>query len=400
MSAQKIPPTKHRFFITTMLAALTFTMSSALLAATPPMGWMSWEVFRCEVNCTAKPEACVNEALYRAQGDALVAGGYAAVGYDTIHIDDCWQQKTPPRDASGKLVADPARFPNGIDGLSGYMHNNSIKLGIYTAESTQTCGKYPGSENNEKTDADTFAAWGVDYLKADGCGSDSYYPKGYPAMGDALVAGERDIVFSCEWAASFGHNESAKPFDQFAAAHCNLWRNYRDIQCNWGSLADVIEHWGNYSEVLANASGPGRWNDPDMLLIGNTCITDDEARSQMAIWSISAAPLIMGNDLRTVPETHREILLNSEVIAVNQDALGKQGIRSVWNADGGQVWNRELVYGTAFVLYNPTEAALNVTITFTAEKKVRDLWVRVDLGSFKEFTAVIPSHGAGIYTAL
>lgn len=135
------------------------------LAPTPPMGWMSWEIFRCDIDCQAHPDACINEQLYKAQTDALVAGGYLAAGYNGIHIDDCWMQLNPPRDAAGRLVPNKERFPSGFKALGDYMHNKSVAFAIYTAESATTCAGYPASKGHETVDADTFASWGVDYLK-------------------------------------------------------------------------------------------------------------------------------------------------------------------------------------------------------------------------------------------
>eukprot|EP00051_Salpingoeca_urceolata_P010832 m.133143 g.133143 ORF g.133143 m.133143 type:complete len:499 (-) comp16874_c0_seq4:137-1633(-) len=197
-----------------------------------------------------------------------------------------------------------------------------------------------------------FSCKGVDYLKVDGCGDRSYYPTGYPKMGKALVNSGRDIVYSCSWPAYLGNDEASKPYDVMIASHCNLWRNWRDIQCNWGSLSSIIDHWGDYGPVLAKYAAAGHFNDPDMLLIGNDCITDVEAATQMAIWSIIAAPLIMGNDLRNITASQKEILLNKDAIAVNQDSLVQQGLRITPKGDT-EVWARNLSDGSVAVgLYN------------------------------------------------
>jgi len=170
-----------------------------------------------------------------------------------------------------------------------------------------------------------------------------------------LQASGRNITYSCSWPAYLGSDESSKPFGDMIAAGCNLWRNWGDIQCNWGSMSSIIDHWGDYGSALQPWAGPGHWHDMDMLLIGAKCITPDEERTQMAIWSISASPLIMGNDLRSVPAESKQILLNKDAIAVSQDPLGKMGIRhqSFSSASPTQVWYRELSHGDiAVALYN------------------------------------------------
>ena len=319
------------------------------------MGWMSWELFRCNVDCSEDPTSCISEAMYKAQVDALADGGYVAAGYTGIHMDDCWENKNPSRDPdTGNLIPNATRFPSGLKALGDYMHGKGATFGLYTAESPHTCGGYPASANNEEKDAKQFAEWGVDYIKVDGCGDKSYYENGYAAMGAALEASGRDIVYSCSWPAYIGNNESEKPFSTFINDGCNLWRNWRDIQCEWDSLDGIINHWGDYGSVLAPYAGPGHWHDMDMLLIGANCITVEEERTQMAIWSISAAPLIMGNDLRNVSDASKNVLLNKDAIAVNQDPLGQMGVRVSANAsDAQQIWARNLANDNVAVgLYN------------------------------------------------
>eukprot|EP01059_Diplonema_ambulator_P032221 TRINITY_DN621_c0_g1_i1.p1 TRINITY_DN621_c0_g1~~TRINITY_DN621_c0_g1_i1.p1 ORF type:complete len:395 (+),score=100.25 TRINITY_DN621_c0_g1_i1:53-1237(+) len=375
------------------------TVAAKNLAPTPPMGWMSWEIFRCETDCVNHNDSCINEYLYKTMTDELVAGGYLAAGYDGIHLDDCWMQRVPFRDANGRLTPDTDRFPSGFKALGDYMHGKGVKFAIYTAESPTTCAGYPASMGYESVDAVTFAEWGVDYLKVDGCGYADYYPTGYPLMGASLVESGRDIVYSCSWPAYLGSNESSKPYTAMIESNCNLWRNWGDIQCDWGSLSAIIEHWGQWGQVLAQYAAPGHWNDPDMLLIGNTCITEDEARTQMAIWSISAAPLIMGNDLRIVPDSHKAILLNSEAIAVDQDPLGSMGYRRSATPTG-QVWLRTLTNSSyAAALYNPTNVTSSITLDFSSvginsAMNLRDIWAKSNLGTFStSYTAKVAPHG-------
>lgn len=245
--------------------------------------------------------------------------------------------------------------------LGDYMHSKGVKFGTYSDEGTKTCGGFPGTKGYEKDDADTFASWGVDYLKLDGCYNDKAgYVTGYPAAGAALQASGRNISYSCSWPAYLGSDESKKPFGDMIQAGCNLWRNWDDIQCNWGSLSSIIDHWGDYGEALQPWAGPGHWHDMDMLLIGSKCVTPDEERTQMAVWSISASPLIMGNDLRTVPAESKQILQNKDAIAVSQDKLGKMGIRhkKYTSSSPTQLWYRDLANGdVAVALYNKAGGA-------------------------------------------
>ena len=391
-----------------VLFTLLFANASARnsLAKTPPMGWMSWELFRCDVDCASDPDMCISEKLYRAQTDALKSGGYVEAGYVGIHMDDCWPEKYPPRDPrTGKLRPNATRFPSGLKALGDYIHSKGARFGLYTAESPSTCGGYPGSApDHEGLDAKTFASWGVDYLKVDGCGDPGYYKGGYKAMGNALEESGRGIVYSCSWPAYInGGNETLQPFGEFIMDGCNLWRNWHDIQCNWDSLSSIIDHWGDYGSSLAPFAGPGHWHDMDMLLIGAKCVSENEERTQMAIWSISAAPLIMGNDLRAVPSASREILLNQDAIAVNQDALGQMGIRLTESADARtQVWYRNLENGDVAVALYYKAAAVPITPPFdnSTENCEGDIWVATegryyeacggaggDVGSFEGNTA-------------
>ena len=255
------------------------------LSRTPPMGWMSWEIFRCNVDCAKEPDNCISERLYHQQADALVSQGFLEVGYNAIHMDDCWERKIPPRDLkTGRLVGDPTRFPSGMKALGDYYHSKGAKYALYTAESPTTCGGYPASANHEMIDAQTFADWGVDYMKVDGCGPANYYDHGYKAMGAALEATGRPIEYSCSWPAYInGGNETKQPFATFIEYGCNGWRNWNDIQCNWHSLGSIIDHWGDYGLTLQPFAGPGHWHDMDMLLIGNGCVTHAEEMTQMAI---------------------------------------------------------------------------------------------------------------------
>jgi len=340
--------------------------------------------------------------MYKSQADAIAKLGLTKLGYTGIHMDDCWEQKTPKRDpATGRLVPNATRFPSGLKALGDYFHARGATFGLYTAESPTTCGGYPASANNEALDAQTFADWGVDYLKVDGCGPAGYYKGGYKAMGAALEASGRDIVYSCSWPAYTGSNESTKPFGEYIMDGCNLWRNYADIQCNWNSLSDIIDHWGDYAYALAPFAGPGHWHDMDMLLVGANCIAPEEERTQFAIWSLMAAPLIMGNDLRNVSDASLAILSNKAAIRVNQDPLGQMGLRlSTSSGDAQQIWARNLADGSVAVgLYNKlgggskAGVASDIKVCFKdlnlfGSVAVTDVWTGANLGTHQGcFTA-------------
>ena len=233
----------------TLCATRTRVYSSAHACLTPSRRtrtslsrWMSWQQFRCGTNCTAFPADCISERLYREQADALKATGLLAAGYDTVHLDDCIVAKARDN-VTSELVADPDRFPSGFKALGDYIHSLGAKFGFYTAMSSTTCGGYPASAHYEELDANTFAGWGVDYLKVDGCGDQSYYPVGYRKFGDALQASGRDIVYSCSWPAYLGDDETQKPFATFIEAGCNLWRNFLDMGPTVGYMQGVAEHF-------------------------------------------------------------------------------------------------------------------------------------------------------------
>jgi len=360
---------------------------SDALAPTPPMGWNSWNKFACDVS----------EQLIRETADALVATGMKDAGYTTVVIDDCWQVA---RDSVGTIVVDPERFPSGMKALADYVHARGLRFGLYSDAGTKTCQGRPGSRGYEYQDARTYAAWGVDYLKYDWCAHGTQNAEAsYRLMRDALDASGRLITFSiCEW----GTN---KPW-LWARGVGHLWRTTGDIQDCW----DCRRDWGGMGWVhildlqvgLESYAGPGHWNDPDMLEVGNGGMTTEEYRAHFSMWAILAAPLMAGNDLRTMTPEIRDILTNREVIAVDQDPLGRQG-RKVRDDGGVEVWSKELADGSrAVALLNRDTAAAAVTVAwpeigYTAglEARVRDLWARRDLGRMRErYTAAVPGHAA------
>jgi alpha-galactosidase len=349
---------------------------SAKLALTPPMGWNSWNKFGCDVS----------EQLIRETADAVVSTGMKDAGYQYVNIDDCWQVS---RDDAGNIVADAERFPSGIKALADYVHSKGLKLGIYTDAGRMTCQKRPGSYEHEGQDIQTYAAWGIDYVKIDWCYAEGLDPEvQYPKFRDAIARSGRPIVFSiCNWGVKAPWTWGPKTG--------NLWRTTGDISDDYDRMS-VIGFGQNGLEKFA---GPGHWNDPDMLEVGNGKMKTDEYRTHMALWAILAAPLLAGNDLRRMPEDTKAILMNPEIIAVDQDAKGVQGHR-VWDEGPLEIWVKPLADGSkAAGLFNRGESSLKITLHFNqiaagAKAKLRDLWEHRDLGSFENtYTAEVPKHG-------
>lgn len=295
------------------------------LALTPPMGWLAWERFRCNTDCAGDPDNCISESLFKEMADIMATEGYLEAGYDIVSLDDCWLNHT--RDADGKLSPDPHRFPSGVKALADYIHDKGIKFGIYEDYGNFTCAGYPGVLGHLETDANTFAEWGVDYVKLDGCYSKpATMDKGYPEFGHYLNQTKRPMVYSCSWPDYQRLSSMTIDWDSIIGT-CNLWRNYNDIQDSWDSVLNIIDYFGDNQDMLVPLAGPGHWNDPDMLLIGNYGLSLDQSKAQMGMWAILAAPLLMSTDLRHIRQEHKDILLNRRVIMVNQDSLGIQGKR-------------------------------------------------------------------------
>jgi len=288
------------------------------------MGWLSWNAFGCHVNCKILPAKCVSQSNIAAMAEIVVEDGYKDAGYEYVIIDDCWLAKT--RDAQGRLQPDPQRFSNGIKWLADYMHKKELKFGIYEDYGSKTCAGYPGSMNHAEIDAQTFADWGVDYLKLDGCNANvSELDFGYPSFRKALNQTGRSIVYSCEWPLYSEASEHKLANYTAIRESCNLWRNYEDVNPVWWDVLRTIIYFDKNQDAFIAASGPGGWNDPDMLGIGNPGLSEDQAKVQMALWSIWSAPLLMSVDLRFIAEPYKKILLNKRVIAVDQDPLGIMG---------------------------------------------------------------------------
>src|SRR3954454_6674972 len=352
------------------------------LLRTPPMGFNNWNSTQCKAD--------FNETMIKGIADIFVSKGLKDAGYTYVNIDDCWA--LPSRNSAGNLVPDPARFPNGIKALADYVHGKGLKFGIYTSAGTKTCNKagFPGALNHEQQDANLFASWGVDYLKYDNCNNQGVDAQlRYKTMRDALKATGRPIVFSlCEW----GQN---KPW-LWAADVGHLWRTTGDIGDSYSSMLNIAKT----NMALAQYAGPGHWNDPDMLEVGNGGMTDTEYRSHFSLWAILAAPLIAGNDLRNMRPQIHDILTNKEVIAVDQDPLGREGERVAKNGDL-EVWAKQLKDGSrAVLLLNRGDSEQEIAANWedlgypkTVSASVRDLWQHKDLGKMTgKFSSRVAPH--------
>lgn len=367
------------------------------LALTPPMGWNSWNGFGCNVD----------EKLIRETADAIVSSGMKDAGFQYVVIDDCWHGD---RDEKGSIRPDPQRFPSGMKALGDYVHSKGLKFGIYSDVGAKTCGGRPGSRGHEYQDAMTYASWGVDYLKYDWCDSTGLDPIGaYTTMRDAIRAAGRPMVLSiCEW----GEN---KPWE-WARNVGHLWRTTGDITACW----DCEENHGTWSrwgvlriidkeKPLRNYSGPGHWNDPDMLEIGNG-MTEAEDRAHFSMWAMLAAPLIAGNDLRNMSTATRQILTNREVINVDQDAVGLPAFPAI-SETGLETWAKPLNDGNwAICFLNRSDSSKAIDFNWAksyiddalssrqldARKttyRIRDLWAKKETGTTETpFRALIPPH--------
>lgn len=362
-------------------------------AKTPPMGWNSWNKFGCNVS----------EKLIKEMADAMVTNGMLDAGYTYIVIDDCWQVG---RDSMGNIIPDPERFPSGMKALANYIHGKGLKFGIYSCAGSQTCQGRPGSRGYQFQDARTYAQWGIDYLKYDWCSDEGQNPKAaYKTMSDALKECGRPIVLSiCEWG-------EGKPWE-WGAGIGHLWRTTADIrdcyQCkfDWGGLGvlDIIDK----EAELQQYAGPGHWNDPDMLEVGNGGMTVDEYKTHFSMWAMLAAPLMAGNDLRNMDQSTKNILTNNDVIAINQDILGQQATKFM---DMGEyeIWAKPLANGEVAVCFmNRTNQAWKLDYNWQKQtmyfatgvnlnKKVYnvyDVWEHKNIGKTSErLVKEVPVHG-------
>jgi len=369
------------------------------LALTPPMGWNSWNTFQTNID----------EQLVKGIADVMVSSGMKDAGYRYIVLDDGWMAMA--RDPkTGDLVADPKKFPHGMKALADYVHSKGLKFGLYNCAGRKTCAGYPGTRGYEYQDARLYASWDVDYLKFDWCYADGINAKeAYATMSSALKTAGRPIVFSlCEW----GTN---KPW-QWAAPVGHLWRTTGDIS----NLFDGILDHGTWQQngimkivesqdTIRKYAGPGHWNDPDMLEVGNG-LTAAENRAHFSLWCMLAAPLIAGNDMRKMDGQTRDVLTNKEVIALDQDSLGIEAMK-YGEKDSLQIWFKPLAngqWGACFVNRSNkprqiefnwqnenvkdelSKAELNTQAT---SYKLRDLWSQKNIGDTKNtLKATIAAH--------
>jgi alpha-galactosidase len=374
-----------------VLAVLATGAGAQTVAATPPMGWNSWNFFAGKVT----------DKDIRATADLLVSTGMRDAGYVYLNIDDTWEGK---RDAQGRIQSNE-KFPD-MKALSDYVHSKGLKLGIYSSPGPQTCERFEGSMGHEEQDAQTYADWGIDYLKYDLCSyrtvmqqqapndpaaQNKLMRDAYEKMHQAILKTGRPMVYSLcqygwdsvwEWGPSVG---------------ANLWRTTGDISANFDRMSLI----GREQAGLAKFAGPGHWNDPDMLEVGNGKLTHDENVTHMTLWAMLAAPLIAGNNLTLMTPEVAAILMNKDVLAIDQDALGEQGQR-VYAEGPVEIWAKPLKDGSkAVAIFNFGESASAMRgirlhlkeMGLGASVKARDVWAAKDLGTITDdWKTTVPRH--------
>lgn len=372
------------------LVSIPVMAQSENLVLTPPMGWNSWNVFHENIN----------EKQIQEIADAMVSSGLRDAGYIYLNLDDNWMDTK--RDAQGNLQNNPNTFPSGMKAIADYVHAKGLKFGLYGDRGLRTCHHYnskwdsqSGSYMHEEQDAKKLAEWGVDYWKYDNCdpAQGSNQQEDYTRMSNALRHSGRDIVFSiCAW-----------EYKDWMPAIANLWRTTFDIGPEWISTSwyrgvyEIIDANDQYWKIAK----PGHWNDPDMLEVGNRGLTYEEQKSQMTMWSIMAAPIMISSDVRNMSDETKGLYLNKDMIAINQDSLGVQGHR-VSNVDGKQVWTKPLKNGDmAVALLNNNNSTQTVECNFAdigveGEVEVRDAWQKKDLGALSHVSVELPAHGSAL----
>jgi alpha-galactosidase len=372
------------------------------VARTPPMGWNSWNTFGCNIN----------ETLIRQMADAIVSSGMSDLGYKYVVVDDCWFN--PNRDSSGNLQGDPSRFPSGMKSLGDYLHGKGLKFGLYEVPVAKTCaqgtGGYPGStgsQGHEAQDARQFAAWGVDYLKYDYCsgsGTINDQVTTFAKMRDALAATGRPIVYSINPNSFHCCTGPQRNWGDVA----NMWRTTEDITNRWDTgntngYPMGIQNIVNVNVPLAGNARPGAFNDPDMMEVGRSGLTDTEQRSHFALWAMMASPLIAGNDIRSMSSATQTILKNANLIAIDQDSLAVQATQ-VSNDGSRRVLAKKLANGdVAVALFNQSGSTTTISTTAAAIGKtgssftLLDAWTNATSSSTGAISASVPGHGTVVY---
>ncbi|XP_063897321.1 alpha-N-acetylgalactosaminidase [Helicoverpa armigera] len=342
------------------------------MALTPPMGWMSWGYYMCSTKCEEDEDKCLNEKLILSVADSFYNEGYQEAGYEYIIIDDCWSERH--RDENGRLVPDKRRFPRGMKFLADYIHSKGLKFGIYTNIANVTCMRYPGSYSHLDIDAQTFAEWGVDYLKVDGCFvTEDYLNVGYIDLGLALNRTGRPMVYSCSWPYYIEYIHNNKPNYTEISKYCNMWRNYHDVQTSWDAILGIIQHYRSRYKELAPHHGPGHWNDPDMLIFGTGVLTHSQSRVHLAVLAMLSAPILLSCDMKKITPYEKKLLQNLDIIAVAQDPMGIMAqpykLPDLWN---GFVWVKPHLpkkgdqfpsYTFAFVNLDIDESEVSITLS-------------------------------------
>jgi alpha-galactosidase len=372
------------------------------VARTPPMGWNSWNTFGCNIS----------ETLIRQMADAIVSSGMRDLGYQYVVVDDCWFN--PNRDSSGNLQGDSSRFPSGMKALGDYLHGKGLKFGLYEVPVDKTCAQYfssypgaTGSQGHEAQDARQFAAWGVDYLKYDWCspnGTIDDQVATFAKMRDALASTGRPIVYSINPNSIHAKTGPQRNWGDVA----NMWRTTEDITNAWDTgqtngYPMGIQNIVNVTVPLAGYARPGAFNDPDMMEVGRGGMTDTEMRSHFALWAMLAAPLIAGNDIRSMNTATQTILKNANLIAINQDSLGLQATQ-ISNDGTRRVLAKRLANGdVAVALFNQGSGTTTISTTAAAIGKtgssftLRDAWTGATSTSTGSISASVPGHGTVVY---
>ncbi|HYS36571.1 MAG TPA: glycoside hydrolase family 27 protein [Pseudonocardiaceae bacterium] len=391
--------------VATLAVAALVTAPTAValdngLALTPPMGFNDWNAVGCGVSEAFIKQTADFIHTHQINGHTLQQDGYAFV-----NIDDCWAQ--PTRNSAGNLVPNPTKFPDGIAGTAAYVHGLGLKLGLYNDSGTMTCSShgFPGSFGHEAADAMQFAKWGVDYLKDDNCkqasgqATRSATIARYTAMRDGLAAAQRAtgqaIVFSICQKGDNGINT-----EDWSPGVGNLWRTTGDVHPDWAHLDSNIDK----NIPLASVARPGAWNDPDMLEIGNSGLSTTEAQTQLSMWAEMAAPMLIGTKLVSASSTTLSILGNTDVIAIDQDSLGKQGVQ-ISSSGGRRVLAKPLSNGdVAVALFNESGSRATISTTASAigiaqasSYQLTDLWSKKVTTTTSKISASVPSHGTVLF---